>query len=81
MSDKLTYDELNELRMYAAEFNTPESKHHERRITEVMGDRNDYYDTKVILKQCVDGLPNEEDIWQLINLADELIEADLITKL
>ena len=42
MPDKLTDDELNELRMYAAEFNSPMSRDMVRRITEVIGDINDY---------------------------------------
>ena len=80
MTDKLTESVLTDLRMYSATFNSPASREMESRITEILGDRNYYYDTRVILEQCIGELLNEEDIWKLVHLADELIEADLINK-
>ena len=71
----LTKQELTTLRMYMANRDTEEAKELEHKLTEEIGDREEYYDAEPQLFKLVHQL-EEVDLWRLIRLADSILSGE-----
>ena len=68
----LTKQDLKILRMYTTDFLTEEAKELEHKLTEEIGDQEEYYDAEPQLFKLISKL-EDEDLWRLVRLADLIL--------
>ena len=71
----LTKQELTTLRMYMANRDTEEAKELEHKLTQEIGDQEEYYDAEPHLLKLIPKL-EDEDLWRLIRLADLILSGE-----
>ena len=71
----LTKQDLKILRMYTTDFLTEEAKELEHKLTEEIGDQEEYYDAEPQLFKLISKL-DAADLWRLVRLADLILSGE-----
>ena len=76
----LTRQDLIAVREYVAEGNSRDSERLERRLTDEIGDKDEYYDAGEKLEELIT-LLEDSDRWRLVELAESILSNEVVAEL